>query len=276
MIDYSQSQIVVSVSGGKDSSAMCLNLFEQGYSKNDFIRVFADTGWEDASTYEYLEYLEKTIGNIERIKAQIEINEEFRESIEKIESLLGFESPMIRQAYQFKFMSNVFNKWCTVILKMQPFKKFFDNLDADPVNLVGIRRDESARRSRMTEWEFNSNFDCWTHRPIIDWTEQQVIDIHHRFNLIPNRLYLNGWNRVGCYPCIFSRKEEIRRISEKRIQIIEIMEKDLQASFFKPKNDHTATIRQVVEWSKTARGGKQFMLFDTEKPTCEKWGLCGI
>ncbi len=276
MIDYSECQIVVSVSGGKDSSAMCLNLFEKGYSKNDFIRVFADTGWEDQSTLDYLAYLEKTIGKIERIQAKIEINEDYRQSIEKIEALLGFESPMIRQAYKHKFMSNPFQKWCTRVLKIQPFKKFFDSLDADPVNLVGIRKEESSRRAKMSEWEYNDLFDCWTHRPIIDWTEQEVIDIHHRFNLIPNRLYLNGWDRVGCYPCIFSRKEEIKRISEERIKIIEILETDLQASFFKPKNDQTATIRQVVEWSKTARGGKQFMLFDTEKPTCSKWGLCGI
>lgn len=276
MIDYKNCQIVVSVSGGKDSSAMCLDLLEKGYSQNDFIRVFADTGWEDQSTLGYLEYLEKTVGKIERIQAKIKINEDYRKSIEKIESLLGFESPMIRHAYKYKFMSNPFHKWCTRILKINPFKDFFNSLDADPVNLVGIRKEESPRRSKMSEWEYNDLFDCWTHRPLIEWTEEQVIDIHHRFNLLPNSLYLNGWNRVGCYPCIFSRKEEIKRISEERIQIIEILENDLQASFFKPKNDQTTTIRQVVEWSKTARGGKQFQLFDTEKPTCSKWGLCGI
>ena len=237
MIDYKDCQIVVSVSGGKDSTAMCLNLLEQGYATTDFIRVFADTGWETQGTYEYLKYLEKTIGKITTIQAQIEINEDYRESIEKIESMLGFQSPMIRKAYQYKFMSNRFQKWCTRVLKIEPFVKFFDSLDADPVNLVGIRREESQRRSKMEEWEWNKNFDCWTHRPIIDWTEQQVIDIHHRFNLIPNRLYLDGFHRVGCYPCIYANKSEVKLVDEQRIQIIEILEKDLQGYFFKPPND---------------------------------------
>jgi len=275
-MEYEDCQIIVSVSGGKDSTAMCLNLFEQGYSQKDFLRVFADTGWEDKSTIDYLNYLEKTIGKILRIKANIEINPEYEQSIKTIENLLGFESPMIRQIYKYKFMSNPFNKWCTRILKINPFIDFFKSLDTEPVNLVGIRKEESPRRAKMKEWEFNQNFDCWTHRPLINWTEKQVIEIHKRFNLIPNKLYLNGWDRVGCYPCIFSKKEEIKKISEERIKIIEILENDLNASFFKPKDDNTARIRDIVRWSKTKHGGKQFLLFDIEKPTCEKWGLCGL
>ena len=276
MISYDDCDIIVSVSGGKDSTAMCLNLLENGYSKTDFRRVFADTGWEDQSTYEYLDYLEKTIGPIERVQAEVPIVEEFRESIEKVEKLLGFKSPMVRTAYKYKYLSNGHVKWCTRVLKIEPFVKFFDSLEADAVNLVGIRKEESARRSKMTEWEYNDNYDCWTHRPLLEWTEQQVIDIHHRFNVIPNQLYLNGFHRVGCYPCIFSRKDEIKRLSENRIEIIEILENDLSASFFKPPKPEIFGIREVVRWSKTARGGSQYSLFDTEQPTCEKWGLCGI
>ena len=36
------------------------------------------------------------------------------------------------------------------------------------------------------------------------------------------------------------------------------------------------TIEEIYEWSKTSRGGKQYMLWNTEQlePTCAKWGLC--
>ena len=43
--------VVASVSGGKDSAALSLWLTENGVEHR---RVFADTGWEHASTYEYL------------------------------------------------------------------------------------------------------------------------------------------------------------------------------------------------------------------------------
>lgn len=37
---------------------------------------------------------------------------------------------------------------------------------------------------------------------------------HKGMFLAPNPLYLNGLSRVGCWPCIYARKEEIRLIAE--------------------------------------------------------------
>tara|TARA_R110000803_G_C11966355_1_gene319286 strand:- start:203 stop:1066 length:864 start_codon:yes stop_codon:yes gene_type:complete len=286
-MNYDNKEIIVSVSGGKDSTAMCLNLLEKGYLKSDFRRVFADTGWEDKSTYDYLDELEKTIGKIERIKKDMPIKEEYREYIEEFEKRLGWESPFIRRIINTQFFPKGFAKWCTVELKIQPFKEFFENLGGDYVNLVGIRKEESKRRSGMEEWEWGKFFDCWTHRPLINWTIKNVIDIHHRFNLAPNSLYLNGSNRVGCYPCIFVSKKEIKAISEDRILLIRDLEKlctklwndrtgnNDTRTFFKPRNGSIMTVTDVYEWSKTTRGGKQFELFSSEERSCVKWGMCG-
>jgi 3''-phosphoadenosine 5''-phosphosulfate sulfotransferase (PAPS reductase)/FAD synthetase and related enzymes len=52
--------IIVSVSGGKDSTAMLLKALEE-YPKSQITPIFCDTGWEHESTYEYLEYLEKAL-----------------------------------------------------------------------------------------------------------------------------------------------------------------------------------------------------------------------
>lgn len=281
-MNYDNKKIIVAVSGGKDSTAMCLNLLEQGYSTSDFTRVFMDTGWEHSSTYEYLDELEKTIGPIIRFKQHIDYPEEYREHIEYFEQKLGHESPMIRRIIKNRHFSNRFQKWCTKDLKIKPIKKYFDSLDCDYVNLVGIRKEESPRRSKMDEWEYNDFFDCWIHRPLIDWTEKQVIDIHHRFQLIPNRLYLNGFSRVGCYPCINSRKGEIKLLDDDRIEIIRELEilinklrpSDTDYTFFSSKTNAVMRIDQVRQWSKTTRGGKQFELFSTEERSCVKWGMC--
>ena len=288
-MNYDNKKIIVSVSGGKDSTAMCLNLLEQGYSTSDFIRVFADTGWESKETYRYLDELEKTIGKIHRVKAEIPIRQEHKQIVKELEDELGFESSMIRYAIRNQTFPSRNRKWCTTKLKIEPMKKFFDEIDDDFVNLVGIRKEESPKRSKMTKWEYSDYFDCWVHRPLMDWTEKDVIDIHHRFNLIPNRLYLNGSNRVGCYPCIYSRKSEIKNIPIERIKFISKLEKiftklrndrkgdDVVLTFFTPRvKGTTLTIEDVFEWSQTVRGGVQFELFDTEEPTCIKWGMCGV
>lgn len=273
---YKNHQLVVSVSGGKDSTAMCLNLFEQGYTKNDFIRVFADTGWEYPETYEYLKELESTVGTIQTIKLNVEINPDYRKSIEKIESMIGRESPFVRLVYKKRMFPSRIVRFCTDNLKIKPFRKFFDSLDADPINLVGIRHEESSRRSKMTEWEWNNTFDCFTHRPIIEWKETDVIDIHTRFGLVPNRRYLNGVDRVSCYPCMYARKAEIKQLDDQRLNIIEMIENDLDVTFFHGRVEGVNGIRELFDWSRTSYGGKQFALFDSEPPTCAKWGLCGI
>ncbi|HDZ9126760.1 TPA: phosphoadenosine phosphosulfate reductase family protein [Vibrio cholerae] len=58
---------VVSVSGGKDSTAQWLLGVEN--EVENLIPVFADTGHEHELTYEYLDYLERNIGKITRVKA---------------------------------------------------------------------------------------------------------------------------------------------------------------------------------------------------------------
>ena len=284
------SRLIVSTSGGKDSTAMCLHLMEMGFSPSDYDRVFFDTGWEHKSTYEYLDELEKTVGPIIRIRQTVKIFEGYEDHIKHFEERLGFESPFVRIAFKKLMFPRRLAKWCTTSLKVEPAIKYFKSLDFDYVNLVGIRKEESKRRASMEEFEWSDPFDCWIWRPIIDWKEEEVISIHSRFSLNPNRLYLEGSNRVGCWPCIMSRKKEISNLDDERISIIRDMEilitelrkeryPDIKqaATFFqaRTKNDFLP-IDSAVEWSKTSRGGKQFELFSTEEPTCVKWGLCNI
>jgi 3'-phosphoadenosine 5'-phosphosulfate sulfotransferase (PAPS reductase)/FAD synthetase len=61
---------LASVSGGKDSTAMSLHLRERGIEHR---RVFFDTGWEHAATYEYLDYLGDVLGPIERVACTLPI-----------------------------------------------------------------------------------------------------------------------------------------------------------------------------------------------------------
>lgn len=59
---------VVSVSGGKDSTA-CALLCAERHPESEIRRIFCDVGNEHPLTYEYLDYLEDKLGPIVRLKA---------------------------------------------------------------------------------------------------------------------------------------------------------------------------------------------------------------
>ena len=267
------TDLVVGLSGGKDSLATCLHFNELGYS---YQKVFADTGWEHPSTYEYLEYLESILGKIHRVSAHIDVKEEHQEFVQSIETELGFESPFIRYTLKYMCLPNPRRKFCTPRLKVDPITEFLNDVD-DPINVVGIRHEESSKREKMSEWEWFDHFDCYTWRPIISWSFQDVADIHKRHDIKPNPLYLKGHARVGCYPCIYANKGDLKHLDDNRTKILHRLEEYL--SDFRGKKVtmfKNMTIQQAVDWSKTSRGGKQYMLFNVEPPACQKWGMCGV
>lgn len=280
-------RLVASVSGGKDSAAMSLYLTELGLEHD---RVFMDTGWEHDLTYEYLRGdLAKKLGPIAEISGPLKMEE------------LALKKGM--------FPSRV-RRYCTQELKVYPLQKHIASLveaGDDVCNLVGIRAGESLSRSKMSEWEWSDGFDCETWRPIFQWTEQDVIDIHREHDLRPNPLYLMGASRVGCWPCIYARKSEIKMIADidpARIDRIRALEKKvgdaqlvrIRARGEEPKHGPPAwfqnpmperhadgtrngtcwPIDKVVEWSRTSHGGRQFELFaaDPADAGCMRWGLC--
>jgi 3'-phosphoadenosine 5'-phosphosulfate sulfotransferase (PAPS reductase)/FAD synthetase len=278
-------RVVASISGGKDSAAMSLWLTEQGIEHD---RVFMDTGWEAPETYAYLaDELPRAIGPITTIRPP-----------------LGMADLIRKKAM---FPSRV-RRFCTQELKVRPMQRHLRALmdaGADVVNAVGIRRGESLARSRMSEWEWSSGFDCETWRPILHWSEQDVIDIHSRHGLRPNPLYWQkGLARVGCWPCIFCRKRELRLLADvdpERIETIRKLEADVQESAraryaakgetFESLNYSPPTffqgpagtrevwpIDEAVQWARTSRGGRQFELFapDYRDEGCMRWGLCEV
>ena len=252
--------IVASVSGGKDSAAMSLYLTELGL---EHTRIFMDTGWEHPATYDYLRGpLTDKLGPIEEIRS-----EKYPGGmVQLIKSKGMFPSRRIR--------------FCTQELKVKPIIDYLQGLEDEPVNAVGIRGGESLARSKLPEWEFQKGFDCECWRPILSWSFEDVVSIHKRHGLAPNPLYLEGASRVGCWPCIHARKKEIAFLANKdpaRISAIAEMESGNGYTFFQGSKERL-NIKEVVEWSRTSHGGRQFELFDSadDQAGCMRWGLCDL
>jgi 3'-phosphoadenosine 5'-phosphosulfate sulfotransferase (PAPS reductase)/FAD synthetase len=270
-------RVVASVSGGKDSAAMSLYLTELGIEHD---RVFMDTGWEHPDTYKYLRgALTEKLGPIHEVRSA------------------KYPKGMPQMVVERGTFPSRIRRLCTTELKIYPMRDYIQrrqDAGEELISVVGIRRAESEARSRMPEWEWNNELDLEVWRPLILWSEQDVIDIHHRHGLPPNPLYLRGEGvqRVGCWPCIFSRKAEIKQVAEQtpeRIELIAQLEQQVAEEVHRkyrergevyegqaPSFFYGHLVQSAVAWSKTAQGGKQFELFAAGERDagCMRWGLC--
>ena len=282
--------LLVSVSGGKDSTAMALWLIDQGLQDRCHW-VFADTGWEHPDVYAYLEYLEGIIGPIHRAT-----NSKYP----------GGFADLVRKKGMFP--SRKF-RFCTEQLKVVPIREYAaqltKELGAELISCVGIRAAESRSRAALDMWDNGGPIKLDTWRPIIEWGVEDVIEYHNRHNVVPCSLYLRDKHpsqRVGCYPCIMSRKSELRAIDahdQWRVDQIRELEKEVQEAFIARNPDYEdkgyqmpsmflarqqdengkrpmTPIDKVLEWARTSHGGRQFQLIETGQPGCRMWGLCDM
>jgi 3'-phosphoadenosine 5'-phosphosulfate sulfotransferase (PAPS reductase)/FAD synthetase len=281
--------VVASISGGKDSAAMSLFLREL---EIEHTRVFLDTGWESPLTYDYLRSeLPRVLGPIEWVRGP-----------RQMEELVLHKGMFPGRRIRF----------CTQELKLFPMARYLRaQMDAgqDVINTVGVRAAESVARAQLTEWEWQEALDCEVWRPLLRWSEEEVIAMHRRHGLQPNPLYLLGANRVGCWPCIFARKSDVRLIADTdpgRIVRLRVLEDEVgqraaaraerdgrtlasgptwfqnRLSTLLPDGKRDGScwpIDRVVEWSRTGlRGGEpksqDEFLFASHLEGCMRWGLC--
>lgn len=298
------SENVLSISGGKDSTAMLLLALER--ETENLTVVFADVGHEHPKTYEYLAYLEKELGvNIKRVKADFTkrfeikrktVQTKWREegvSEKIIDDALSVLHPtgipMLDVCLIMGRFPSTKTKFCTKFLKVNPmFDQVFSPLMEEGKEIhswQGVRAQESQARSGLTEWEGTPE-GFTIYRPILSWDVYDVFKYHDKHGIKPNPLYLEGMNRVGCMPCINSRKselfeigrrypEEIARLKEWET-IVSKASKQGSATFFTSDNRGHG-IEEIVEWSKTTRGGSAYDLTKLIEPVpmcSSQYGLC--
>ena len=311
---------LVNVSGGKDSTALALLAIEREAPNLQF--VFGDTGHESQITYQYLDYLdevifERTGQRIQRVRADFSAQIERKRGIvadkwrrdgvpeaavlRALDALVPPGNPFLDLTIWKGRFPSTKTRFCTQELKIYPvLRQVVEPLLAEHdavIQWMGVRRDESKARANLPQRDVE--FGTWgpepkgnlIYRPILDWTAEEVFAFHRRHGVKWNPLYELGMKRVGCFPCIHSRKKEIGAIVQRFPEAVDRLEAwEIRASkatklgsttFFPSKtvpgtDPLRASARAVAAWSQTAWGGKQIDLTYLAPPsTCSSvYGLC--
>lgn len=192
-------KIVVPLSGGKDSQA-CLVLALQSYPASEVMGLFCDTQFEHPLTYAHIDKMRELYGvRIDRITA-------------------GSVPEKVRK---YKRFPGGGARHCTDELKITPSKKFYKEFAEQQGGFevwYGMRSDESHARQVRYEDKINSELyppnevlkkypkyleklGVMFRLPVLDFSTHDIFDVL-KGNFNP--LYTQGFDRVGCFPCLAS------------------------------------------------------------------------
>lgn len=222
---------VVSVSGGKDSTATALKAIDEGAEHVEL--VFCDTGNEHELTLEHVhEYMPRALGlPVTTLRADFSKQiEGKRVYIAEHWARKGVPAVHIEQAlavlhptgnpfldlclWKGRFPSRM-AQFCTQELKRYPLDNRMLRLLENGHELEswrGIRREESTNRRNALAVERAAEGWLIVH-PIVEWTAQQTVDFVRSRGVELNPLYSQGMGRVGCMPCINCGKDELLEIA---------------------------------------------------------------
>ena len=185
---------IVSLSGGKDSTAMLLRMLEEGMPVD--IIIFCDTGLEFDEMYKHIDKLEEYIGRpITRLKAEKTFEYLFfdHEPKRRNPELAG------RKGYSW---AGPVNRWCTTKLKVRVIEKYLLELSKKYTikQYIGIAADEPKRVK-----EFNY--------PLVDWgmTEADCLKYCKDRGFDWGGLY-DIFHRVSCWCCPLQSLDELRKL----------------------------------------------------------------
>lgn len=283
-------KILIFYSGGKDSQA-ALIWAVQKYGVQNCEAIFCDTGWENPVTYEHIKTTTEQLG------------------VKLVTIKSSKYAGMVDLAIKKKRFPRTNARFCTEELKSKPA---IDYILAQTEHLIvneGIRANESFSRSKMQaqctyfKYYFESGANgkkhtyrkkdviewCKTYnadkiRPIFTWSAQQTVDFIRDNGQQPNPLYYMGFSRVGCFPCIMARHQEVRLIAENHPEMwirLENAEKNIGRSFFPPNyipkhactNKKFPMIGDVKKYFENKNATLD--MFEGEQPGCmSAYNLC--
>ena len=185
--NYPAENIVLSFSGGKDSSAAA-DVVTKALGDPSLVHIFGNTTLEFPQTIEYVKRFKK---NHPFAIFETSINDE--QDFLKVCEDIGPPARIMR--------------WCCSMFKTGPITRVFNSLyrNQQILTFYGIRRAESASRSKYNRVESGKESvkiqKQTVASPIIDWKDIDVWLYLLAEKVDFNDAYRLGYDRVGCWCC---------------------------------------------------------------------------
>ncbi len=184
---YPRENIVISFSGGKDSTVTA-DLTVRALSNPSLVHIFGDTTLEFPFTIEYANRYRKN-----NPKAIFKIAKNKEQDFYKVCSDIGPPARMLR--------------WCCSMFKTGPITRVLNSLyrDMDILTFYGIRKNESVSRSKYNRIEDSAESIKIQKQkvasPIFLWKDIDVWLYILGEGIDFNDAYRFGYDRVGCWCC---------------------------------------------------------------------------
>lgn len=180
---------VMSVSGGKNSTAMFLKCLENDCKIDEVI--FCDTCWEYDGVY-------KTINKIELMCKEHNI------------LFTRLKTDLVKLIKKSGWWPHYNTRYCTGYIKRDKLNKYVKNKHGnDYINMIGFAYDEYARAQKIVDNHKDKNYSF----PLIEakMTEKDCLDYCYKNGFDFGGLY-NHFVRLGCAICPFKRVSEIKEM----------------------------------------------------------------
>ena len=244
--------IISCVSGGKDSLATSLDLFDRGVPRHKIEwwhhhvdgapgtsglmdwPITEDYCRKVAKAFDMPIYFQYRMGGFEREMLrnnQATAPVRFEMPGGKFGQAGGTSGKLNTRCKFPQKSANLSVRWCSASLKIDVCSIAINNdprfKKAKVLVITGERREESTARSRYATVERHRTTnrrrrtDQW--RSILEWSESDVWDIIRRYKVNPHPAYHLGWGRVSCMCCIFGDRSQwasVRQLAPERFDKI--------------------------------------------------------
>lgn len=238
----SYDYVIVAFSGGKDSLACLLHLFDLGVDPNRVELWHYDVDGREGSklmdwpvTRDYVRKVGEAFGVKTYFAWRVGGFEAAMLRLQAPAAATAFETPDKGVQYRGgegkpstdprergfpRLSGSLMERWCSSYLKVEVASISLNNQERfhhrRTLFLTGERAQESPNRAEYEVFEpsrsdnrhgkTGRHVDHW--RPVLGWWEKEVWEIIERYRVNPHPTYRLGWGRVSCSACIFGSPDQ--------------------------------------------------------------------